>query len=499
MGEGVEVKLSADISDIQAKADQIPDIMDRAARKGRARKPWEGTGPEGSRSDYGKLANVSKEQEKEANEQAKKESQRKEREKKEQDADFRRKLKFNSKVLEDQAKADERDARNRRREQERLANAKDWSDQFVDIIGKGLIRTVGPWAVAIKAFQMAIESAKEGLDRMRGAQYVSNLYGTNQQKLFNIQTAARKVGSDPEEITSIVTGLQQRMSRGALGLDPQGLTAISILRDKGMDIDAAKVASGAVDAADAIKFLSDKYGDLTKNQEGAMFAAQIFGEEYVKLIPLLREGSAGIDQLGGSFQKSQTESQAVKDTDRFWGNFWEGMTGWTSTFYAGSKESRAADFHKEFQDYLANNLEKPWDQTIKGMFQPEDKGGLMQPGETKQELDKRIREMFDVVQGRALTPTLAKGFEPLKQIYQKESKPIIEEAGKIKGGTIPTLAIASSLQAMGGGDYASAINRGPVDRIADATVATEEHARKIADKVSGSGWTPPAAPAVLGK
>lgn len=496
----VIVKLGADISEVEKKAEEIPGAVDRAVRKGRSRKPWEGTGAEGSRSDYGKLANVSKEQERASEEQAKKDAQRKEKDRKESNADYLRRLKFNSKVIEDQNKADERDARNRQREQERLANAKDWSDRFVNIVGNGLIRTIGPWAAAVKAFQYAIESAREGLDRMRSTQTMGNLYGTNTQKFFDLQTAARKAGSNPEEVMGIVGGLQQRMSRGALGLDSQGLQAISILKQLGMDIDTSRVASGAIDAADAVKFLADKYGDLTKSQEGALWASQIFGEEYVKLIPLMREGSAGIDRLGGSFEKSQTEIQAVKKMDRSFGNVGEWFSDVFSSFYGGSKETRAADFNKEFLEYLDKNVDKPWDTTIKGMFRPQDQGGLMQPGETKQELDKRIREMFDVMKDRALTKGLAKQFEPLQQRYETESKPVLEEAKKVKGGGVPSLAIASSLQAMGGGDFASAITRGPVDMIAENTKATAEAAKETAQNTKNLAPGPKVQqPAIIGK
>ena len=279
----------------------------------------------------------------------------------------------------------------------------------------------------------------------------------------------------------IVSGLQQRMSKGALGLDPQGLQAISILKQLGMDISAEQVASGAVDAADAVAFLADKYGDLTKSQEGAMFAAQIFGDEYVKLIPLMREGSEGIKRLGGAFDKSQAEVQGARDMTRKTGSIWEWITDAASSFWGGSKESRSADLHQEFQDYLARNTDKPWDQTIRGMFKSVDQGGLMQPGETKQELDKRIREMFEVVKGRAATEGLSKMFDPMIERYNKESKPILDEAKKVKGGVIPTLPFASSLQAMGGGDFASAINRGPIDIIAKATEDTAAATRETAD------------------
>lgn len=525
MSDGAEVTLKADISDIEKKAAQIPDIVDREARKGKSKKFGDFT--QGyTEVTEGKLKTVSTKtaMERTGYEQREQIDARKkqEREQKDRNDDYVKRVKFNTgvqalkdkqaqkeldqenarkkKAEEEQKRSDERDARERRKYMEKMANAKDWSDQFVDIIGKGLLRTVGPWAVAIKAFQYAVEAAKEGLDRMRSTAAVTNVYGTDPQKLFNLQTAARKVGSDPEEITGIVTGLQQRMARGALGLDPEGVKAISILRTLGMDISNEKVAAGAVDAADAVSFLADKYGDLTKSQEGAMWASQIFGEEYVKLIPLMREGSEGIKRLGGEFEKSQSEIQGERDISRKMGTAWEWLTGWTSTFKGGSKESRAADLHEEFQDYLAQNIEKPWDETIRGMFKPVDQGGLMQPGETKQELDKRIREMFQVVKGRAATEKLSKMFDPMIERYEKESAPLLADAKKVKGGGIPTLAIASSLQAMGGGDFASAINRGPVDMIAENTKATAEAARETANNTKNLA---PGAkvqqPAVIGK
>jgi hypothetical protein len=549
----VSIEFKADISDVEKKAGEIPDIVDRNTRRSRAtRKPWEGGGPGGgTKSDYDKLANaeqeIKKEQERRASEeaanqerqrkeadaeyrrklkfnsrvledeqgaqaaaasesekekekQAKEEAARKEKERKEAQAEYQRKLKFNSRTLQDQQaaekKAVEAREKERKREAEKQANAKDWGDKFNSVVGAGLLKTLGPWAIAIKAFQLAIQAAGDGLERIRGTQTLGNLYGTNNQKMFNLQTAARKVGSNPDEISAIAGNLQQSLSGSVVG-DPEGLRKVSLLKDMGMDIDQEKIASGAVDASDAIQFLANKYGDLTKNIEGARQVQQIFGDEYIKLIPLFREGSGGIENLGkGGFKKSQLETQAVKDTDRFWGDIWEGITGIFSTSYAGSKDAKSTDFHRQFQDYLNRNIDKPWNETIGGMFEPVDKGGLRQPGETKQELDKRVREMMANQKERSWMGE--KYFNPLEEIYNRESKPIIGEANKVKGGTMPSLAIANSLQAMGGGDFASTLNRGPVDRIAEATEGTRKAAEKIDEntKPGSTGKTTPQ-PAVL--
>lgn len=514
----VIVKLGADISEVEKKAEEIPGAVDRAMRKGRSRKPWEGTGAEGSRSDYGKLANVSKEQERAAEQHAKNEAQRKEKDRKESNADYLRRLKFNSKVLEDQNRAAAREERERQRKEEKMANAKDWSDQFVDIVGKGLLRTVGPWAAAIKAFQVATEAIKAAWERIGNVGQVSSVTGMTPQKLIDIQTAARKVGANPDEISGMVSGLQEKLYKGTQG-DPQGITAIALLKGIGMNISEAGIRSGAIDAADAIKFLSDKYGDMEGNVEGAMIMTQLFGAEYTKLIPLLRQGSKEIKESGGSFDASQTQVQSQRNMKRGLGNIWESITNWWGNTVYGYAEDHSRALMNDYKDFIEENMQLNSEQQSKKLFTlrkdsfrnglPVNTGGLMEPGESSVEFKRRMEEMFKFAKSHP------RGDEEFYNLYhgmfqsyaspmQRGTKgaPTASTSLAPKDGAImsvPSLAIASSLQAMGGGDFASAISRGPVDRIADSTAETASNTAAIAERVANTGWTPPAPSAVLGK
>lgn len=636
----VIVKLGADISEVEKKAEEIPGVVDRAVRKGKSKNAWEGQGAEGSASDYAKLAGMSREielqrqkdeenarkaeqqaaeeaqaardrakkeemdkyemdvkwnsklqedkdkeakaeleriakaekEKKAADERAAKEEQaaaeklhkeqmsdyelrlrwnsklqedsdraaadeeaqemadykrrlvfnskvveeqiaeaeraaaaeqaRKEKERKQANDDFVKRVKWNSKIQEDKDKAAAAEEKERKRQLERQANAKDWSDKFIDNIAGGLMRTIGPWAIAIKGVQLAIQMVNESLERIKGASQASATIGMRPQSLFDIQTAARKTGGNQDEIGGMVINLQEKLAKGALGVDPEGIKAISLLKSLGMDITMEKVRSGAVDAGDAIKFLADKYGDLTGNAEGAMMMSQLFGAEYMKLVPIMRNGSRGIEELGGSFTASQTEIQSTRDFLRFWGDAWETVTNKVKRTFTGGKSQTIANTYQDYREFQDKNSLLPADQRYAKLFTTEDQGGMMKPGESRNEFDKRMKEMF---------ADMKSGFkgsqweDEMRQLnadildYGMSTKELLSVKNKPSAG-VPSLAIASSLQAMGGGDFASAITRGPVDMIAENTKATAEAAKETAENTKNlaPANTRPQ-PAIIGK
>ena len=562
----VSIEFKADISDVEKKAGEIPDIVDRNTRRSRAtRKPWEGGGPGGgTKSDYDKLANAEQEIKREQERRAKEEAANQERQRKEADAEYRRKLKFNSDVLEEQqaeeaaaakeaekekerqakeeenrrkkeereeerrrnkaereaeraAKEEERRAKKKadelekekKREERRAANAKDWGDKFSDTVSNGLLRTIGPWAVAMKAFQVIVSATIDSINRVQSAGNLGTITKMNPQNLLDIETAARRVGSNPDEIGGMVSGLQNKLAKGALGVDAEGIRSISLLQSLGMDINFEKVKSGAVDASDAIKFLADKYGDLSQGTEGAMMMSQLFGEEYMKLIPIMRNGSKGIEDLGRMTTASQGEIQGGRDTSNWWGNFKEAVGNFGKKIWTGSSFQNAADLRNQFEKFGEENKNLGPAERMKKLYSTEQQGGLMKPGESSSEFKKRMDEALKLgVESYATGPSAKErqarateyrrdlqfyGPDALKQQAQKS-------AGKPTEG-IPSLAIANSLQAMGGGDFASTLNRGPVDRIADATEKTAEATKETANNTKSGEFKGkgPIQPAIIGR
>jgi len=468
MGEGVEVKLSADISDIQAKADQIPGIMDRAARKSRAGKPWEGTGPEGSRSDYGKLVNMSKEieaqqeanrkaelerykdslrwnsklqedqdkaaaesisaqekkqakedsqteawhrselsrklgdirEQKDAEERAAKEEEaRRERERKQANADYLRRLKWNSRLQEDQDKAAHQSAK-----------AAEWMSQFGKSLEGMLMSSIGPAALAAKAIQVG--------------------WGT--------------VISNVEDVF---------MTRGlkiSAGISPESARA-------------AEVFSGLGTASDseAVGMLQNAQAQVNKIVAGGS-GANSMGFGYFGLTDYERYRKEGLNiaevttAMAKKFKEEGGSEQYNAAATSIFGANWRSLGIIQAEAYA-DKIGKSS--------YKFAHIRKP--------------GDVMSDIESIGP-DKTLQRIRAAQLKQAMIDALTPG----------------ELMGGLGGGPRQILNNVTSLQAMGGGDILSAIARGPQERTATAAEQTAKNTADMANALTNGGYvgkfSPPA-------
>lgn len=228
MADGVQITFRGDISDVVKKAQQIPGEVDRATRKGR--RSWEGGPESGSRDQYRKMSGM-------ADEAEQQDAARKKREQDQANKDYLKRLKWNSRIQEDQDRAAQKEA-------DRAAKAADWVNVFGKALESRLMGAIGPAAVAMKAIELGWGSV---IDRIK------TMYSIGEAKLESgIQfTSTRglemfgKAGTlESEDAISFAKNAQSRVNAiaasgsgaNAYGFQYFGMTDFQRYRQEGVDM-----------------------------------------------------------------------------------------------------------------------------------------------------------------------------------------------------------------------------------------------------------------------
>ena len=122
--------------------------------------------------------------------------------------------------------------------------------------------------------------------------FTSQRIGISTQQLQGLQGAARLAGTSSEAMTGSLRGLQQTMQDAVGGRNND---AVAMFRSLGISFRG--VGYNARSVIDVLPELADKIAGIKNPQLQAMIATQMFGGAAEDLLPLLRQGSAGIRQL----------------------------------------------------------------------------------------------------------------------------------------------------------------------------------------------------------
>ncbi|MGI4945842.1 MAG: hypothetical protein ACRYHQ_35665 [Janthinobacterium lividum] len=122
--------------------------------------------------------------------------------------------------------------------------------------------------------------------------FTSQRIGISTQQLQGLQGAARLAGSSSEAMTGGLRGLQQTLQDAVGG---RNRDAVVMFGKLGISFqDAGRNARGVTDV---LPELADKIAGIKNPQLQAMIATQMFGGAAEDLLPLLRQGSAGLRRL----------------------------------------------------------------------------------------------------------------------------------------------------------------------------------------------------------
>ncbi|VTU36222.1 phage tail tip lysozyme [Variovorax sp. PBL-E5] len=168
-------------------------------------------------------------------------------------------------------------------------------------IGAPLLALVGGGSI-VGVAALANEWGRLGSEVAR----TSRTIGMSSTELQSLRGAAEVAGVSSSELTSGMNALGTTMEDALYG---RNQNAVAVLNKLGIGIH--KTASGAMDSTRAFKDLADAIANVKSPQQQALIARTMGVEG---LLPLLRQGSAGIDryqqkvrELGGVMTEPQIE------------------------------------------------------------------------------------------------------------------------------------------------------------------------------------------------
>lgn len=131
-----------------------------------------------------------------------------------------------------------------------------------------------------------ISSASESID---ATAKLSDRLGLATEDLTAYQHAASLAGVSDEKLAAGFSKLQVTLSKAANGIGPAAETL------KALDLNPKALLEGGLDSA--IKSISDALVGIENPADRARVATELFGKGGMELLPLLMEGSAGLNEM----------------------------------------------------------------------------------------------------------------------------------------------------------------------------------------------------------
>lgn len=268
MGDGVQITFRGDISDVVKKAQQIPGEVDRATRKGR--KSWEGGGTEpGTRDQYRKMAGMGAEIERQ-------DEARKKKEQDQANKDYLRRLKWNSRIQEDQDRAAQKEA-------DRAAKASDWAEQFGKALESRLMGAIGPAAMAMKVIELGWGHVINQVKTLLNIQETKLESGIETKSTRGLQIFSGVGTATDAEVTAMASRAQANVNAiatggpgaNAYGLSYFGMTDFKRYREEGLNM------------VELIGAMAKTYKQAGGTPQYAAAAESILGSDWIKLRGLI--------------------------------------------------------------------------------------------------------------------------------------------------------------------------------------------------------------------
>jgi hypothetical protein len=179
---------------------------------------------------------------------------------------------------------------------------------------KSLALPLAAAAAGFMAVKSAVAKVSEAMQRLDREAKAAESLNMQVQDLQGLAFAAQKAGLESEQFITIFTKLQKKIGEAALG----GETA-KTLEDLGLSIDKLM----AMNPEERLAAIADAISKIKDPALQAAFAAKLFEEEGLKLLPMLQGGSAAIEEqqkrlieLQGTLNNLDT--QAIQDSNDAW-------------------------------------------------------------------------------------------------------------------------------------------------------------------------------------
>jgi hypothetical protein len=345
------------------------------------------------------------------------------------------------------------------------------------------------------AIDFGVKAVKAGIERGEEIQKASRMTGLSTKEVQELGFAAKMSGVSFGEFVQSITNGNKVLGRMAL----EGGGNVVALRRLGISLEG--VRSGSVKSTDVLMKMADAYKKNAETAEMAALGAELFGDSFKTMIPMLRQGKEGIEAYKKAAPVvSGVAVSAAADAGKVGGGMWDwfttnlaaGVTGFgakdTGKIAIAGAGGNGDD--KKTVDQLLKGADRSWTGVLKNLVNPYDavsgtldqEYGVRGLGETTQDVRNKVAEQFGDEKGWT---------EKQKGIIAEFDKRIAAE-GKmdLQKGIFQT---ASTMQQMGGGDVLSAISR--VDSLDAIKNATERSANALEEMNTKGGGSSSGTPA----
>lgn len=317
---------------------------------------------------------------------------------------------------------------------------------------------VDAWMFAINKVMDYVKELIAYATKLRNLSIATGVSVSELQRLEGVATAS---GVSIDTMAHAMNEFNKRMGEARI----KGSEVNNLLVKLGVGMD--QVADGSFDAVAGMKALAAAHEAGTDAATLAYYGNKMFGSSFEQLLPIIKRGTAAIDEYNSRFLNNSQEQISTlgrlgDDWDAFWHNF-------KIVMIAGL--SAVIDKFYEFLDGPVTMFI-----AIMAKANPQAAGALAEkaispsssPAQRLEKLGKMTAFLND---------------EEKKEFF----KGYVEATGAVKGKKLSPFGLseaggASQMQQMGGGDIFGAVAFTPLERIATATEKTADNTKPGADQ-----------------
>lgn len=292
--------------------------------------------------------------------------------------------------------------------------------------------------------------------------------GVSTKELQQLEGIAEASGVGLDTVAHSFNEFNKRMAEARI----KGSEVNNILAKMGVGMD--QVANGQFRSIDAMKALAAAYEAGTDAQTLAYYGNKLFGSSFEQLLPIIKRGSAAIDEYKrATFENSNASIDSLARLSEGWDIFWRGIK-------VGFMEiiGRIAEFYQTIFDYT-----RILELKAIAMFSPKTAGIMT---------ERLLPATLSPEQRKAQVELITMG---MSDENKKAFMDAYQEASGGKGKKLSPFGLseagaASQMQQMGGGDIFGAVAFSPLDAIKDNTKEIAENTRPKPEAAAPVTQTP---------
>jgi|GEM_PF-3354205 len=311
------------------------------------------------------------------------------------------------------------------------------------------------------AINKVIDYVKELVAYATKLRNLSIATGVSTSQLQKLEGVAQASGVSLETLAHSMNEFNKRMGEA----QRKGGEILPILAKLGIGLE--DVRNGSFDSVTGMKALAAAYEAGTDEMTLAYYGNKMYGSSFEQLLPIIKRGSAAIDEYGlRTARNTETASFVLARLSDDWDNFWH-------NFKVVMMEGIAAiAFYFQTLSDLKNLI---WVRSV-AMVSPAT-AGILAEKTLSPAISKENRKMQLDLATAGLSEDEKKKF---MDAYNAASG--AKEGKKLTPFGLTEAGGASQMQQMGGGDIFGAIGFSPLERIATATEETAQNTKPIAEK-----------------